>query len=104
MGAPRLSRKTLNIPAFFAMIDDFALCIRLNSKASTEQIFLRAIQYDREGSNAEQRSLIAFFYCNMINTPVTHPVPGTPALDIGAPPPRPIDDIRGRWADVPGAL
>ena len=35
---------------------------------------------------------------------MAYPVPGTPALDIGAPPPRPIDDIRGREADVPGAL
>ena len=47
---------------------------------------------------------LSSFAQTIINTQVTYPVPGTPALDIGAPPPRPIDDIRGRWADVPGAL
>ena len=32
-------------------------------------------------------------------------MPGTPALDIGGPwPPLPLDDINGRFADVPGAL
>lgn len=67
-------------------------------------ISLIAINYDIGGSYALLRSVVVFFRTDNYHTQVTYPVPGTPALDIGAPPPRPIDDIRGRWADVPGAL